>query len=102
MSSHYSPQREATRLRIPVPVTLEWASETGAPVVEETTTENISRQGASVFSALPLGEGRYLRVTSSVYNVSLVAYVRDRTTTADGRARLHLQFLHQEWPLDVI
>lgn len=95
-------RREATRLSIPVPVTLEWVSETGDPVQEETVTQNISRMGAAVFSALPLERGRYLRVSNTSYGVSLLASVRNRTTTMQGQTRLHLQFLNQEWPLDIV
>lgn len=102
MSTVYNRRREATRLQIPVPVTLEWVSETGEAVHEFTVTENISRCGAAVYSNLPLESGRYLRVSNQDYHVSLMAYVRNNTKSADGRGRLHLQFLGEEWPLDIV
>ncbi|MEJ7616583.1 MAG: PilZ domain-containing protein [Pyrinomonadaceae bacterium] len=102
MATISNPKRSATRLAIPVPVTLEWVSETGDPVQEETITQDISRMGAAVFSALPLERGRYLRVSNQSYGVSLLASVRNRTTSDQGQTRLHLQFLKQEWPLDIV
>lgn len=102
MSTVYNRRREATRLQIPVPVTLEWVSETGETIHEFTVTENISRGGAAVYSSLRLESGRYLRVNNQDYHVSLLAYVRNHTQSADGRGRLHLQFLNEEWPLDIV
>jgi hypothetical protein len=85
-----------------MPVVLEWVSETGEPVLEETVTQDISRKGAAVFSALPLDRGRYLRISNSSLGVSLMTSVRNHTKSADGRSRLHLQFLDAEWPLDIV
>lgn len=102
MLSDQNKRREATRLPIPVPITLEWVSDSGEPVKEDTVTQDISRKGAAVFSALPLGRGRYLRVSSASFGVTLMASVRNQTRAADGRGRLHLQFLNAEWPLDVV
>jgi hypothetical protein len=102
MSKEFNRRREATRLAIPVPVILEWVSHTGAPVHEETVTQDISRKGAAVLSALPLDQGRYLRISSAKHGVSLMASVRNRTTSVGGQSRLHLQFLREEWPLDII
>lgn len=102
MLDEHNRRREATRIQVPVSVTLEWASETGEPVSEDTVTENISRLGAAVYSTLPLEKGNYLRVSSTSYAISTLASVRNRTLTPDGRPRLHLQFLHEEWPLGIV
>jgi len=102
LSEEFSKRRGATRLAIPVSVTLEWVSESGEPVQEDTVTQDISRKGAAVFSGLPLERGRYLRISSSSFGTSLLASVRNRTNSAGGQTRLHLQFLEQEWPLDII
>lgn len=67
--------------------------ESGGAVHELTVTGNIGRSGAAVYSNRPLSSGRYLRVSNKDYHVSLMAYVRNQTKAADGRGRLHMQFL---------
>lgn len=69
-------------------------------VKELTVTENLSRKGAAVFTTLDLAEGRFVRVVGLQQKVSLIAVVRLRRGGADGRTRLHLEFISGEWPLE--
>ena len=66
---------------------------------ETTVTENISRRGAAVFTSLDLAHGRYVRMTSVQYQISVIAAVRARRTGENGIPRLHLEFVDKQWPL---
>jgi hypothetical protein len=66
---------------------------------ENTVTENISRQGAAVFTTLELSTGRFVKVSSPQYQSAMLAVVRNRHVAADGIVRLHLEFIGSEWPL---
>ena len=68
---------------------------------ETTVTENISRRGAAVFTTLDITRGRFVRMTSTQYQTSVVAAVRARRIGANGIPRLHLEFVDKRWPLDV-
>lgn len=94
MSFENDRRREAeTRLVMPLSVTLEYDNGTSMPLCEETLLQDISPQGASVLSNLPVEPGRILRLSSKDRNISLTACVRNRTISAAGQTRLHLQFL---------
>lgn len=69
---------------------------------EHTVTENISRGGASVFSALSVKVGDFVKVGSDQYNGFLTAEVRNLRTGEDGLPRLHLKFVGEEFPLEGI
>jgi hypothetical protein len=69
---------------------------------ERTVTENISRQGASVFTTLEVTPGHFVKVTSEQYATSRLAAVRRRRAGPDGIPRLHLEFVGAEWPLESI
>jgi hypothetical protein len=95
-----SEPRPDTRHNIPVEVKLDIFDEKGAIALSETTvTENISRRGAAVFTTLNVTNGRFVRLTSSQYNLAITAVIRARRTGADGINRLHLEFIGQDWPL---
>ncbi len=95
--------RRATRHKIPLDVILEVFSENGEIISSETTvTENISLIGASVFTSMEVERGRFVRLTSEQYNVSLVAVVKMRRTTKNGFTRLHLEFIDRRFPLEGI
>jgi hypothetical protein len=66
---------------------------------EQTVTENISRSGAAVFTAMDIGPGTFVKVTSETYNATVLAVVRARRAGRDGITRLHLEFVGSEWPL---
>jgi hypothetical protein len=90
-----------TRLHIPVEIKLEVLGE-GDRVTEteETVTENISRSGAAVWTALAAEPGARVRVTGKQNRVELLAVVRRRRAGADGITRLHLEFIEGAWPLE--
>jgi hypothetical protein len=86
---------------MPVEVTVEVFDEKGQISQRETTvTENISRRGAAVFTTLNVASGRFVKLTSNQYQLSILAAVRGRRVGTDGIPRLHLEFVGQEWPLN--
>ncbi len=95
--------RPETRHNIPIEVIVEVLDEKGQVSTTETTvTENISRRGASVFTSLDITRGRFVRVTSAQYQISVIAAVRARRVGANGIPRLHLEFGDKQWPLEGI
>lgn len=95
-----SDQRIHTRHNMAVDMLLEALDEKGEiGQTESTVTENISRKGATVFTTLNVHIGRFLRLTSQQYNLTVYAAVRARSTGADGIPRLHVEFIDAEWPL---
>jgi len=94
-------QRAHTRHNIPVGLSLETFNEKGEVAsVESTVTENISRKGATVFSTMDVPVGRFIRLTSPDYNVTVHAVVRSRSKSASGMPRIHVEFIDREWPID--
>jgi PilZ domain len=95
--------RKDTRLQMPLNVVLEKYDETGNLIAgENTITENISRRGASVFSTLPLTIGSFVRLNCESYNITILAVIHGKRTGKDGFPRLHLEFIDQHFPLDII
>ncbi|HEX8174028.1 MAG TPA: PilZ domain-containing protein [Pyrinomonadaceae bacterium] len=95
--------RPETRHSVPIDVMVEVFDEKGAVVESErTVTENISRRGAAVFTSLNVARGRFIRLTSTQYRISVLAAVRGRRAGADGITRLHLEFVDKQWPLEGI
>jgi len=95
-----SDQRIDTRHAIAVDMLLEILDEEGhINESESSVTENISRKGASVFTTLEIPIGRFVRLTSQQYNLTVFASVRSKTTGADGIKRIHVEFVDKEWPL---
>ena len=94
--------RPETRHNIPIEVMIEVLDEKGQVAAQETTvTENISRRGAAVFTTLDIMRGRFVRVTSVQYQISVIAAVRARRVGANGIPRLHLEFVDKHWPLEI-
>jgi len=94
-------RRPETRLNMPVEVIVEVFDEKGNVAERETTvTENISRRGAAVFTSLNIARGRFVRLTSVRYQISVIAAVRGRRSGSDNIPRLHLEFVSQQWPLE--
>ena len=95
--------RPDTRHHIPVEVVVETFDDKGEVAETETTvTENLSRRGAAVFTTLDVARGRFVRVTCAQYRISVIAAVRARRSGQDGIARLHLEFVDKQWPLEGI
>jgi hypothetical protein len=93
-------QRLYTRHNIAVDMMLEVLDEKGVVAEsEQTVTENISRQGATLFTTLQVPVGRFVRVTSQQYKITVFATVRSRNTGADGIPRIHIEFIDKEWEL---
>lgn len=94
-------RKRGTRLSIPVEVKLEVLDEGGAvSETESTVTENISRGGAAVWTALAAPVGARLRMTGKQNGAVVTAVVRRRRAGADGITRLHLEFADGVWPLE--
>jgi len=92
--------RYETRHRIAVDLFVEVLDERNEVVQsEETVTENLSKKGATAFTTLEIPAGRFVRVKSERYQVSLYGVVRSTSKGADGISRIHLEFLDREWPL---
>jgi hypothetical protein len=95
-----SDQRIHTRHNIAVDMKLEVVNEKGeVGTSEQTVTENISRKGATLYTTLQVPSGRFVRLTSEQYQLSVHAAVRARSTGADGIPRIHVEFIDKEWPL---
>ena len=93
-------KRAYTRHNIAVDMLLETFDEKGAvDLKEDTVTENISRQGATIFTSLSVGSGRFVRLTSKQFELTVFATVRSTSTGADGVPRIHVEFIDREWPL---
>ena len=92
-------KRSESRQLIPIDVLIEVFDGQYLINSEHTVTENISRGGAAIFTALDLQPGTFLKVTSHQYNASALAVIRGRRAGADGITRLHLEFVGSEWPL---
>jgi hypothetical protein len=92
-----------TRHPIPLTVRIEVFDENGKTVSSEmTVTENVNPSGAAVFTTLDVDRGRFVRMTCDQYNITVVAVIRRRRIGADGIARLHLEFIDRQFPLEGI
>jgi hypothetical protein len=93
-------QRTETRHNIAVDMLLEIFDDKGEiSQSESSVTENISRRGATLFTTMHVPIGRFIRLTSSQYNLTVHAAVRARSTGGDGVPRIHVEFIDREWPL---
>ena len=95
-----SDQRTHTRHNIPVDMLIETFKENGeVEQSEHTVTENISQKGAAIFTTLNLPPGRFIRLTSEQFRLSVYAAVRGHSMGAAGVPRIHVEFIDREWPL---
>ncbi len=92
-------KRKESRQLIPVDVLIEVYEADKIVSTEQSVTENISRKGAAIFTALDLQPGSFVRMSNERYNASVLGVVRRRRAGADGITRLHLEFIGSEWPL---
>ena len=93
-------KRKDTRHNIPVEVLVEvFAPDGSLAQSESTVTENISRQGAAIFTTLDLSPGQFVKLSSQQYQTPFLAVVRNRHVAPDGIERLHLEFVGCEWEL---
>jgi hypothetical protein len=92
--------RAHTRHIIPVDMLLEILDEKGQVAASESTvTENISLKGATLFTTMSIPVGRFIRLTSNQYQLTVHAAVRSVSTGADNIPRIHVEFIDKEWPL---
>ena len=93
-------QRAYPRYNIAVDMKVEVIDEAGKVIgTEHTVTENISNHGATLFTTLQIEQGRFIRLTSEQYRMTVHAAVRTRSTGVDGVPRIHVEFIDKEWPL---
>ena len=93
-------QRAYTRHNIAVDMRIELVNPSGEVIeTEHTVTENISTRGATLFTTLEIPLGRFVRLTSEQYRITVHAAIRSRSTGADGVPRIHVEFIDKEWPL---
>jgi hypothetical protein len=93
--------RTRTRHNIPVDMLLETFNEKGeVEQTESTVTENISRRGAALYTVQDIPLGRFIRLTSSQYDLTVHAAVRSHSKSPGGIPRIHVEFIDREWPLD--
>ena len=67
---------------------------------EHSTTENISRSGAAVYSTLEISVGDRVKFISEEYDFSGLAVVCNKDVLKDKRTRLHLNFVENEFPIE--
>jgi hypothetical protein len=95
-----SDKRAHTRHSIPVDMLIETFTDKGeVELSEHTVTENISQKGAAIYTTLSLPVGRFIRLTSEQYKLSVYAAVRGRSIGPTGVPRIHVEFVDREWPL---
>ena len=96
----FADQRVYTRHNIAVDMRIEIVDDAGNVIEQEqTVTENISTQGATLFTTLEIPHGRFVRLTSEQYRITVHAAIRSRSKGADGVPRIHVEFIDKEWPL---
>jgi len=95
-----SDKRSTTRHNIPVDMLIETLNESGqVEHSEQTVTENISEKGAAIYTTLGLPVGRFIRLSSEQFKISVYAAVRGSSVGPTGVTRLHVEFIDREWPL---
>jgi hypothetical protein len=93
-------QRAHTRHNIAVDMRVEIVDSNGAVASsEQTVTEDISKHGATLFTTLEIPVGRFIRLTSEQYGLSVHAAIRSRSIGTDGIPRIHVEFIDRQWPL---
>jgi len=93
-------QRTVTRHNIAVDLKVETLDDDGTALTSETTvTEDISKQGARIYTTLETQVGRFIRLSSPHYNITTFAAVRAISKGEDGIRRIHVEFVGREWPL---
>jgi hypothetical protein len=95
-----SDKRAHTRHNIPVDMLIETFNEMGVlEFSEHTVAENISPKGAAIYTTLSLPAGRFIRLSSEQFKVTVYAAVRGISMGPSGVPRIHVEFVDREWPL---
>jgi hypothetical protein len=96
----HTDKRISTRHNIPVDMLIEILNEEGAvEISEHTVTENISPKGAAIYTTLDLPIGRFIRLSSEQFKLSVYAAVRGFSMGPAGIPRIHVEFIDRDWPL---
>ncbi len=74
----------------------------GATGGERTVTENVSRNGAAVFTTMKVGIGDRVKFISEEYDFSGLAVVCDVKPGDENRIRLHVKFVNDKFPIKVL
>jgi hypothetical protein len=99
---HEGEKRREGRIQAALAVQLDLIDENGDVLSSEVTvTENISRHGASCYTMLEPKPGTVLRVTSQQSAFSTTGVVRRFRTGKDNIPRIHIEFVGEDWPLDI-
>lgn len=69
---------------------------------ERATTENVSKHGAAVLTTLDVNVGDRVKFISEQLDFSGLAVVCNRRDGTDGKSRLNLQFVENEFPVEKI
>ncbi len=92
-------KRHLTRHKIPLNIVIQKSDENGNIYTgEASVTEDISENGACVFTTLDTSVGEFVRFTCDQYNVSILSLIRGKHVGQDGISRIHLQFIDQNFP----
>jgi hypothetical protein len=95
-----SDKRLHTRHSIPVDMFIETFNDKGEVELSEyTVTENISQKGAAIYTTLSLPVGRFVRLSSEQFKLTVYAAVRGQSMGPTGVPRVHVEFVDREWPL---
>ena len=95
-----SDKRSISRHNIPVDMLIETHNESGqVEHSEHTVTENISEKGAAIYTTLGLPVGRFIRLSSEQFKISVYAAVRGSSMGRTGVTRIHVEFIDRDWPL---
>jgi hypothetical protein len=96
-------QRRHSRYMLPTNIIAEMIDKDGNVIKsEQTVTENLSLSGASIFSMLDVEVGAFVRITSELYNTTIISIVRGKRIGEDGIPRLHVEFVDHFFPLEGI
>lgn len=89
------------RFLIPFEVFLEVIGQSNNIIASETAiSENVSVGGAAIFSNLDVKADDIVRVRFKLFNIPIMAKVRNRRIAPDGTQRIHLEFLDRQLPLE--
>jgi len=102
-TSQAQPKPRQPRYTIPIDIVIAVCDENDNIIAHENTvTENISHNGAAVFSGLQVNVGDRVRIIKRHGNFSANAIVRNRRIGNDNLPRLHLEFVNVNFPLESI
>ncbi len=76
--------------------------EDSEPIIEHTTTENISTSGALVFSNLEVNIGDCIIFSCENHEFSTLAIVRNRNWDGKTMPKVHLEFINGHFPIQKI